>query len=180
MCNVRYPVDEVISIEGRLICGNCKPMAVQSVKEGLSLPGAVVYANFGIRAGAKILDGILLQIVNAAITMMWAALAGAGSSGDSGASTMAAVGLSLFQVLVQGCYSVFFTAKMGGTPGKLACGLRVVRPDGSRLTYGRAAGRFLAEIVSTITLGIGYLMAGFDDQRRALHDRIADTRVVKK
>jgi uncharacterized RDD family membrane protein YckC len=28
-------------------------------------------------------------------------------------------------------------------------------------------------------LFIGYLMAAFDDQKRALHDRICDTRVVR-
>jgi hypothetical protein len=28
-------------------------------------------------------------------------------------------------------------------------------------------------------LCIGYMMAGWDDQKRALHDRLADTRVIQ-
>jgi uncharacterized RDD family membrane protein YckC len=28
-------------------------------------------------------------------------------------------------------------------------------------------------------LYIGYIMAGFDDEKRTLHDRICDTRVIK-
>jgi len=29
-----------------------------------------------------------------------------------------------------------------------------------------------------LTMGIGYIMAGLDTQKRALHDRICDTRVI--
>jgi uncharacterized RDD family membrane protein YckC len=35
-------------------------------------------------------------------------------------------------------------------------------------------------IVSGIILLIGYIMAGFDDEKRALHDRVCDTRVIYK
>jgi uncharacterized RDD family membrane protein YckC len=35
-------------------------------------------------------------------------------------------------------------------------------------------------MLSAILLGIGYLMIAFDDEKRALHDRICDTRVIKK
>jgi uncharacterized RDD family membrane protein YckC len=41
-------------------------------------------------------------------------------------------------------------------------------------------GRHFAEMLSGILLGIGYLMIAFDDEKRALHDRICDTRVIKK
>jgi uncharacterized RDD family membrane protein YckC len=62
----------------------------------------------------------------------------------------------------------------------MACGLRVVRPDGEKISYARACGRTFAEVVSSLILMIGYLMVIFDDEKRALHDRICDTRVVKK
>jgi uncharacterized RDD family membrane protein YckC len=35
-------------------------------------------------------------------------------------------------------------------------------------------------IVSGIILLIGYIMAGFDEEKRALHDRVCDTRVIYK
>ena len=70
--------------------------------------------------------------------------------------------------------------RFGATPGKMACGLKVVMADGGKVTYLRALGRAFSEILSGIILYIGYIMAGFDDEKRALHDRICDTRVIKK
>ena len=61
----------------------------------------------------------------------------------------------------------------------MAFGLKVVLPDGGRVTYWRAFGRHFAEMVSAFTLAIGYIMAGFDSQKRSLHDRICSTRVIK-
>ena len=61
----------------------------------------------------------------------------------------------------------------------MAVGIKVIRSDGAPITYGRAAGRFFAEYLSLLTIYIGYIMAGFDEEKRALHDHICDTRVVK-
>jgi uncharacterized RDD family membrane protein YckC len=69
--------------------------------------------------------------------------------------------------------------KFAATPGKMACKLKVVLPEGDRVSYARAIGRHFAKYISGLILGIGYIMAGFDEQKRALHDRICDTRVIK-
>jgi uncharacterized RDD family membrane protein YckC len=61
----------------------------------------------------------------------------------------------------------------------MALGLKVVRADGTALTTGRIIGRHFAEWLSSLILAIGYIMAAFDDQKRALHDRICDTRVIR-
>ena len=45
---------------------------------------------------------------------------------------------------------------------------------------GWAFGRHFAKYLSAMILLIGYIMAAFDDQRRTLHDRICETRVVRK
>jgi uncharacterized RDD family membrane protein YckC len=76
----------------------------------------------------------------------------------------------------------------GGTVGKLACGLIVVRSDGRSLGWGVSFGRFF--MWNVVTNGLPYLnmllmlisgiMAGTDEQKRALHDRVCDTRVVYK
>jgi uncharacterized RDD family membrane protein YckC len=47
------------------------------------------------------------------------------------------------------------------------------------ITAGRAAGRYFAKMISSMILMIGYIIAGFDSQKRALHDIICDTRVIK-
>jgi uncharacterized RDD family membrane protein YckC len=77
-------------------------------------------------------------------------------------------------------FEVFFVGRFGGTPGKLLLQMRIVRSDFSRLTYGRVAIRFFGKMLSDLTMYIGYIMVGFDPQRRALHDHIADTRVIKR
>jgi uncharacterized RDD family membrane protein YckC len=71
-----------------------------------------------------------------------------------------------------------FLRYRGATLGKLALGLRVVRSDGESLGWGVSIGRYFMNIVSAIILAIGYIMAGFDPEKRALHDRVCDTRVI--
>jgi len=66
----------------------------------------------------------------------------------------------------------------GATPGKLALGLKIVRTGGSPISTGLAFGRYLAHLLSGYLLGIGYIMAAFDVEKRALYDRMCETRVV--
>jgi uncharacterized RDD family membrane protein YckC len=77
-------------------------------------------------------------------------------------------------------YYVFFVGRYAATPGKMICGLRIVTAEGGKVGYGRAAGRFFAEILSALCCTIGYIIAAFDDEKRALHDHICSTRVVYK
>jgi uncharacterized RDD family membrane protein YckC len=76
-------------------------------------------------------------------------------------------------------YVTFFLGGYGATPGKMACGIRVVRSNGEGVSYARAFGRVWAECLSSLIFCIGYIMAAFDGEKRALHDRLCDTRVVK-
>ena len=75
-------------------------------------------------------------------------------------------------------YEVVFVGRFGATLGKMACGIKIVTPEGGQITYLRAFGRYFAKILSAFTLYIGYIIAGFDSEKRALHDRICNTRVV--
>ena len=62
----------------------------------------------------------------------------------------------------------------------MACGIKIVTADGGKVTYLRACARHFAEFLSAIILGIGYLMVAFDREKRALHDHICNTRVIRK
>ena len=78
-------------------------------------------------------------------------------------------------------YALFFISKYQGTPGKLILGMKIVRADGSRLSTGRIIGRYFAEWINGFALGLTYIMVGVDlPEHRGLHDRICDTRVVKR
>ena len=80
-------------------------------------------------------------------------------------------------------YVVGGWARTGRTPGKALLRLCVVPVDagapGSGIGLRRAFGRFLAWNLSSALLGIGHLVALFRRDRRALHDLLAGTRVVR-
>ncbi|NIO10221.1 MAG: hypothetical protein GTO40_20335 [Deltaproteobacteria bacterium] len=61
----------------------------------------------------------------------------------------------------------------------MACHLKVITADGGKISYGRACGRHFSEYLSALTLCIGYLMSAFDEKKRALHDRVCNTLVVR-
>jgi uncharacterized RDD family membrane protein YckC len=90
-----------------------------------------------------------------------------------------AIFVALLSIVLGFGYVTFFLGRYGATPGKMACGLKVVRPDGDGISYARAFGRMWAEYLSSLIFCIGYLMVAFDNEKRSLHDRICDTRVVK-
>ncbi|MBC7910692.1 MAG: RDD family protein [Pyrinomonadaceae bacterium] len=67
----------------------------------------------------------------------------------------------------------------GQTLGKWATGLRIVRLDGKPLTFLSSLLRHIIGYpLSLLTLGLGFFLAVFNTQGRALHDIIAGTVVV--
>lgn len=83
-----------------------------------------------------------------------------------------------FIVLLKLSYFGAFTAACGQTIGKMAMGIRVVGDD-VPLDPARAAQRTLVSAVSLLAVGAGFLPLFVDPNRRALHDRVAGTRVVE-
>ena len=175
-CGRSFPVDEMVSYSGSYVCAECKPIFFQRVREGVPLDQGFEYGGFWIRFGALIIDNIIVSVVQ--VPLVFLAAMAAASSPESAGAVYSLLSLLLTYVLPIG-YTVFFLGKFAATPGKMACGLKVVRPAGERITYLRAFGRTLAEMLSALILFIGYIMAAFDDEKRTLHDRICDTRVVR-
>ncbi len=85
-------------------------------------------------------------------------------------------GYLAFLGLVYGCY---FTGTTGQTVGKMAAGLRVVDAAGHPPGYVRAFVRALFGAFGVLAAGLGLLPMMFDPARRAFHDRLFRTRVVK-
>jgi uncharacterized RDD family membrane protein YckC len=57
--------------------------------------------------------------------------------------------------------------------------IKVTTPDAGPISYGRSTGRYFAKMLNGFTFYIGFLMAIWDDEKRALHDRICTTRVIR-
>jgi len=139
--------------------------------------------------------------------------------------------LSIFIVAISSVlfamYNVFFNARFGGTPGKLALGIRITKPDGSRIGWKEAWKRSAVDLVfsffvlvlqvwslflvdpadyasmkwlqrgslvlkyypdsyhtiqmfQNIWIWSEFVVLLFNTRKRALHDFIAETVVIKK
>ena len=94
------------------------------------------------------------------------------------------VPFAAFLLLLGGGYFVLFTAAGGQTIGKMAAGIKVVSVHGenawsARVPLAASALRAVGYLVSLLPAGLGFLPALVGAERRAVHDRLADTRVVK-
>jgi uncharacterized RDD family membrane protein YckC len=90
----------------------------------------------------------------------------------------ASVALVPLALLLGALYHVYFWSVKGATPGKELLGLRVETEDGdSPLPPGRAVARVFGYLLSTASLGIGFLMIVLSGS--GLHDRVSGTRVVR-
>jgi uncharacterized RDD family membrane protein YckC len=76
-------------------------------------------------------------------------------------------------------YFTFFLGTRGQTPGKMICGLKVVRLDGSPVGFGQAAIRTLGYVINQFTLYIGFLWVAIDPRKQGLHDKIAGTYEIR-
>lgn len=156
----------------------------------------ILYAGFWRRVLAYLLDAILGWIVFFPLSL----LMGVGMFGTSPhiytgndpeaasraaqAALSALPGLMLFVLVEMVAFWLYCalmeSSKNQGTLGKMALGLRVTDLDGNRITFGRATGRYFAKVLSSITLCIGFMMAGFTQKKQGLHDLVANTLVLRK
>jgi uncharacterized RDD family membrane protein YckC len=61
----------------------------------------------------------------------------------------------------------------------MACKIKVVNGDGSKISYLKGMARFFSYWVSSLICLIGFFMMLWDEEKRTLHDRICNTRVIK-
>lgn len=65
------------------------------------------------------------------------------------------------------------------TVGKRWMGIKVTDAHGERISFLRATGRYAAKYISALPCFIGFIVALFSSRGLALHDRLADMRVVR-
>jgi uncharacterized RDD family membrane protein YckC len=87
--------------------------------------------------------------------------------------------LATFLAFLGLAYAAAFTGLTGQTLGKMMLGLRVVDGSGRRPGPPRAALRAVVAVVGIAALGLGAFAILLDPARRALHDRLLRTRVVR-
>jgi uncharacterized RDD family membrane protein YckC len=187
---------DLVHISGNWVCADCKAAFLNRVMAGGvagASPLAWRYGGFWMRFGARMIDGLLFMVpmVIVFILFMPNFIRARGQALDApNPIAFAAMGLTFFVVIyaVGCCYEVLMLKYKSATVGKIACGLKVIRPDGRSLSWGVCFGRWF--MWNVVTSGIPYLnsvlmlvssiMLGVDTEKRALHDRVCDTRVIYK
>jgi uncharacterized RDD family membrane protein YckC len=175
-CGVGYCADCLVPVRGRLHCANCKDEQLRDVMAGRG--AALSIASPGRRFMAQFVDGLIL-VVPFFILMFGSIFAAKGSvKPDALANPFGLLTiLWMFGIVV---YEALFLSRNGQTPGKMAFKLRVVRPDGGKISAGQAWGRAFSRSLLSFTriLGIVDVLMVFSSEGRTLHDRLAKTRVV--
>jgi uncharacterized RDD family membrane protein YckC len=88
-------------------------------------------------------------------------------------------GRLLVLLVTASVYEIVCLVALSTTPGKMAMRMQVVDDSGGRLQPDTAILRYLVFFVTSPLFIVSYLLAASDPQRRAIHDRVAKTRVVK-
>ena len=119
------------------------------------------YAGFWIRLAAYIIDPIILTLIGFILGLVSPDVA------------------SVLNIIIPIVYIIGFWTWRGQTPGKIVLRIRIIRTDGSPIGLGRAILRYIGYFVSAIILLIGFLWIAFDSWKQGIHDKIADTYVIK-
>ena len=181
-CKQRFPQEHMIPLAGGLVCAGCKGTVLQRIREGLApLAAAKPFAGFWIRLVARMIDNTITSIAGYVFQIPMFVVV-ARMDKQKGPDLPWLVGTMALAVVLSlaaaAYYEAWFLVNKGATPGKMIVGLKVIRARGGPMTWSLAVGRYFAHMLSAFTLYIGYMMAGWDEEKRALHDRVCDTRVV--
>lgn len=174
---------------GRKICPGCHRFNAAAsafcADCGVALPATSTVPLFGgpagfwIRLVAFIIDAILLALVQALLADRLGISAGDIDHLPWQEGLLRILPELVFGSAVTAVYAMIMVGTWGGTLGKLILGLRVVRhSDGGKVPYGLALGRSLAEFMSLIPIGLGYVWIALSPSKRGWHDYLCDTRVV--
>jgi uncharacterized RDD family membrane protein YckC len=162
---------------------------------GMPLPpgGRYVLSGWWRRAGAQIVDGLIVGVGGLILVVAITAPFGIGFfASDTAGIVSILVGLLIAVICVAIVALLYAPAMMartnGKTLGRQATGIRVVRASGEPITFGFAMLRevvvktLLFGIAASLTGGLAYLADYlwplWDEENRALHDFVVDTRTI--
>jgi uncharacterized RDD family membrane protein YckC len=177
---INRPAPRVVRLEDGRPLDRSSHADVDSPEEGLRPASSIA------RAFAGIVDVAVLAIIDAAIVYSTLRLLDLpfAQIGDIPIAPM-----GVFLLLLNGGYLAIFTTAGGQTIGKMLARIKVV-PDPSpaaidlhgaprQVPLGASVLRATAYLASLLPVGLGFAAILFDSDGRALHDRLAETRVVK-
>ena len=134
------------------------------------------YAGFVTRLFAYMLDALIVTVILATTTAVTGFMLEYTNAGQL-TTRIVIFGILAFSVVLYLAYYLGFWLLAGQTPGKRIMGVRIVRTDGERLTFGNAVRRLVGYWLSTVVF-LGYLWILADNRRQGWHDKLAGTMVI--
>jgi uncharacterized RDD family membrane protein YckC len=156
---------------------------------------ALEYAGFWIRLAAALIDFLILMagiyilycVISQSFFWIFPNVPGVvnkfsdiagGAPLSTGVIWLSATILLAFLV-ASTVYFVASWAASGQTVGNLSMSIKIIRTDSSSLDLRYSFIRFLGSMLCMATLGIGFIIIAFDSHKQGMHDKMADTYVVK-
>ena len=178
-CGKRSTSDDLFQYEDRRMCLSCKPAFEQRLRQGGATLPRQEYAGFWIRFVARVIDSLIIGVAELAVTaLVGLAIKSRGPAISRHIGIAALIPLA-FTIGLAVLYETGFLVRSGATPGKMLLNLKVITANGGPISWGRALARYLCYWLDSLTLLIGYIIAAFDSEKRALHDHICGTRVIR-
>jgi uncharacterized RDD family membrane protein YckC len=153
-----------------------KALEILSEKEHLpeepTITLAPRYAGFWFRLFANMLDGTVFFPINfilSFISIIWLEMP----------KEVVFIKYTLFSILYWLYFSLMESSGYRATLGKRALGIVVTDYEGKKISFSKASARYWAKLLSIVTLGIGYIMAGFTRRKQALHDIVTGCILVR-
>jgi len=175
-CGGPFCPDCVVTIHDRLFCATCKNEYLLDVRSGVDRT-RLNHASILSRFGALVIDYFIINLppIFIMLFLLFATV-------RNGQPNVLINFISLPFVVINIIYeALMLSMKNGQTLGKMALKIRVVRPDGSPISTGQAWGRAAMRklFLMTCLWIINYIPTFFTDERTALHDMAAGTRVIE-
>jgi uncharacterized RDD family membrane protein YckC len=132
----------------------------------------------GARVGAGAIDTLLLVALDVVIVYLTLRVTGLQNTMDD-LRVLPIIPFGGFLALLAFGYVSAFTVAGGQTIGKMLLNLRVIGDDGRPIDAAGGMLRAAGCMLVPVTFGLSYVPALVTADHRALHDRIAGTRVVR-
>jgi len=157
---------------------------ISSPPDASASPARLLLAGFWRRAVAYLIDTILISLVFGFVASLYPSaflkFPDAAVTSLSSLPQLTPAGWAITITANWLYYTVFEASGWRATLGKRVMRLYVADMNGRPLTFGRAAARNGAKLISSLTFLVGYLLAGFTKWKQALHDILTSCLVLRR
>jgi uncharacterized RDD family membrane protein YckC len=131
------------------------------------------FAGFWRRVLAYLIDGLVILAVQVALTLLVFLIAPNDLQAAANIAPVAAL-------IAWAYFALLESSPARATLGKLALNLFVADLHGDPIGFWRATARYWLKILSSLVVGLGWLMPAFTPRKQALHDLLAGTLVLRR